>query len=59
MFRYYNWWSQIEGYSEKVQVSWTEPVVGSSMYVIVQKLKRLKKTLYEIKKGKLSKLRDS
>lgn len=44
-FRYYNWWKDIEGFSDKVASSWEAPIPGNLMYRLSSKLKCLKHSL--------------
>ncbi|XP_062110644.1 uncharacterized protein LOC133822358 [Humulus lupulus] len=47
-FRYFRMWKEAPGYEEKIRTSWNFSVVGSPMFQVVSKLKRLKQVLLTI-----------
>ncbi|XP_062118799.1 uncharacterized protein LOC133832476 [Humulus lupulus] len=44
-FRYFRMWKEAPSYAAKIQTSWNIPVVGTEMFQVVSKLKRLKQVL--------------
>lgn len=50
-FRYYNRWRDTDGFSKQVAREWQIPINGNTMYQLVMKLKRLKKTLKSIRRS--------
>ncbi|XP_056691809.1 uncharacterized protein [Spinacia oleracea] len=47
-FRYFAMWKYAEGYTDLVKVNWSKGVVGTLMYQVVQKLKRMKGVFKEL-----------
>ncbi|XP_062113350.1 uncharacterized protein LOC133824482 [Humulus lupulus] len=48
-FRYFQIWKEAPSYAVKIQTSWNIPVVGTEMFQVVSKLKRLKHTEFKAK----------
>ncbi|XP_062093615.1 uncharacterized protein LOC133799633 [Humulus lupulus] len=46
-FRYFRMWKEAPSYADKIQTSWNIPVVGTEMFQVVSKLKRLKQTEFK------------
>ncbi|XP_062104194.1 uncharacterized protein LOC133815358 [Humulus lupulus] len=49
-FRYFSMWKDADNFDEKVAQSWKEGVVGTDMFKLTTKLKRLKQVLKSINK---------
>ncbi|XP_062103449.1 uncharacterized protein LOC133814518 [Humulus lupulus] len=47
-FRYFRMWKEAPSYAVKIHTSWNIPVVGTEMFQVVSKLKRLKQVLLGI-----------
>lgn len=52
LFRFFNYWCKEEGFLEVVQQAWNTDVVGSPMFRVVTKLKRVKKAITNWRKNK-------
>ncbi|CAI9115352.1 OLC1v1016239C1 [Oldenlandia corymbosa var. corymbosa] len=50
-FKYFNMWSQSRDFLKVVKASWSEPVMGTCMYQLVKKLKRLKSVLKQLNRN--------
>ncbi|XP_062103379.1 uncharacterized protein LOC133814436 [Humulus lupulus] len=46
-FRYFWMWKEAPCYEDKIQTSWNMPVVGTPMFQVISKLKKLKQELQE------------
>ncbi|XP_056685596.1 uncharacterized protein [Spinacia oleracea] len=47
-FRYFSMWKYADGYTDLVKTNWSKGVVGTRMYQVVQKLKRMKGVFREL-----------
>lgn len=47
-FKYFNMWSSLPSFLERVGNYWSMPVKGTPMFCLVSKLKRLKPVLREV-----------
>lgn len=50
LFKFINYTVDIEGYANKVSTNWRDPIQGRHMYVLWEKLKRLKSALKKLRK---------
>ena len=55
-FKYYKMWSQAPDFQNKIKECWDSRIIGTSMFIVVQKLKMVKQVLKEINKHGLSKI---
>ncbi|KAL2923459.1 hypothetical protein RDABS01_014950 [Bienertia sinuspersici] len=47
-FKYYKIWQSAADYTERIRNAWNTPIHGTSMFVVTQKLKQVKKSLKEL-----------
>lgn len=58
-FKYFNMWSSAPDFAEKIDKSWKEPLWGTPMFCVMNKLKRLKPVLKELNKGRMNQIEKS
>ncbi|XP_021862237.1 uncharacterized protein [Spinacia oleracea] len=49
-FRYFDMWKHADGYTELVKSNWHKPDVGTSMYQVVMKIRRMKGVFKQLNK---------
>ncbi|XP_048493226.1 uncharacterized protein LOC125493756 [Beta vulgaris subsp. vulgaris] len=53
-FRFFNMWTEATSFMERVQVGWEERIQGTPMFIVVKKLKGLKRGLKELNKERFA-----
>ncbi|XP_057246771.1 uncharacterized protein LOC130589518 [Beta vulgaris subsp. vulgaris] len=53
-FRFFNMWTEATSFMERVQAGWEERIQGTPMFIVVKKLKGLKRGLKELNKERFA-----